>query len=296
MSKYTHFPNRITSGGVPIIGGGNSIPVKINGKYLIVDSNGGGDYLTLDGAVNVASSGDVIMLAEGHSESIASATSLVIDVAGIEIIGLGVGNKRPKFTFDATASRIPISADDVKISNLVFMCSIASIVSGVTVTGANVEIENCEWNLDATGLEFLQMLDLDTADNAHIVGCKFVAENIAGCNNAIRIDVSPGAMIEHCTFRGDYTTAVITGVAGSAAASVDIQVSNNLIENKDTTAGVCIDMTDTSTGIINDNRMFTLYATDVSAPFDPGNCLCIENYVVNAVDETGVISPTTPSA
>ena len=84
-------------------------------------------------------------------------------------------------------------------------------------------------------------------------------------------------------------------MAGTAAASVDLEVTNNLIENKDTTAGKCIDMHASSTGFISDNRMFTLYATNVTAPFGPGNCLCNQNYVVNAIDETGIVSPTTGS-
>ena len=305
MSFFTDYTNGITSLGIPVIGSGPQIPVT-TGNYYFVDSGNPNanvgtfdrPFATIDAAINscVADRGDVIIVGPGHTESIVSATDLVIDVDGIQIIGLGVGNNRPKLTFDDTDSRIPISADNVKISNVIFMCSLADIVSAITVTGANVEISGCEWNLDATGLEFLQMLDLDTADYAHIVGNKFVAENIAGTNTGIRIDASPGAVIEHNVFRGDYTTAAISGTAGSAAASVDVQVNHNLIENKDATAGIIIDMHDDSTGIISYNRMFTLYTTDISAPFDPGDCLCIENYVVNDEDETGAISPTTPSA
>ena len=297
MDKYTNFPNRITSGGVPIVGSGSQIPVTMTGKYFVVDSGGGGDYLTTDLAIGqcVADRGDVILLAEGHTESIIAATSLAMDVAGVQVIGMGVGNNRPQLTFDNTAARIPFSADNTKMSNVIFMCSLAAIVSAVTVTGANVEISDCEWNLDATGLEFLQMLDLDTADYAKILRNKFVAENIAGCNNAIRIDASPGAVINGNTFRGDYTTAAISGNAGSAATSDDIEISSNVIENLDTTAGVLVDVHDDTTGIIYDNDGFTLYATNVTTPFDTGDCLCNRNTVVNAVDETGIVVPTTPS-
>lgn len=298
----TNFPNGATSHGIPLIGSGR-IPVT-TGSYFWVDSGhlnasatGPGTIThprtTIDGAVNLctANAGDVIIVAPGHSESITAATSLAVDVAGITIIGLGVGNNRPQLTFDNTAGRIPISAANVRISNLIFMCSLAAVVSAVTVTGANAQIDNCEWNLDATGLEFLQMLDLDTADEAMIDNCRFVAENIAGCNTGIRIDVSPGATIRNCDFKGDYTTAVISGNAGSAAASVDLEVSNCKIENKDVTAGLLIDMHDDSTGVISDNRGFTEFTTAPETALDPGDCLCCENYVVNAVNESGTIVP-----
>jgi hypothetical protein len=252
---------------------------------------------TIDQAINkcTADAEDVIYVMPNHVEAIDAATDLVVDVNSINIIGLGTGQNRPILRYDGTAGRIPVSADNVTISNVIFMASIASIVSGVTVTGTYNEFHNCEWNFDATGIEFLQMLDIDTGDYTLINNCKFVAENIAGCNNAIRIDNSPGAAIRNCTFRGDYTTACITGVAGSAAASVDLELSGCFLENKDTTAGTLVDMTDTSTGIITNNRGFTLFTTNITAPWDGGNCLQSENYVVNAVDETGAVSPTTAS-
>ena len=304
MDGFTNHPEGLTSLGIPLIGSGK-IPVT-TGKYFFVDSGNPAanmgtfkqPYTTIDAAVNVCVTdrGDVIVVGPGHTETITAATSLAMDKAGVQVIGLGVGNNRPQLTFDNTAGRIPFTADNTKMSNIIFMCSLASIVSAVTVTGANVEISDCEWNLDATGLEFLQMLDLDTADYVKILRCKFVAENIAGCNTGIRIDASPGAEIKGCTFRGDYTTAVISGNAGSAATSDDIEISGCIIENLDTTAGLLIDVHDDTTGIIVDNDGFTSYATNVTAPFDTGDCFCNENYVVNAVDETGIVVPTTPSS
>lgn len=302
----TAFPNGISSFGIPVLGGGPQIPAS-TGSYFFVDSNTGSNgnpgtdpsrpLATIDYAVGLctANKGDVIVVMPGHSESIASATSLVLDVAGINIVGLGRGSLRPTLTFDATASRIPISAANVYVSGLIFMASIASIVSGVTITGNDVTLENCEFNLDATGIEFLQMLDIDAADGVTIRGCKFIAENIAGCNTGIRVDATTYLTIEGCEFRGDFTTAAISGTTGSGAASTDSAVLNNTIENLDTTAGQLLDHHDSSTGIVANNRGFTLYATNVTAPFDPGNCLNIENYVVNAVDEKGIVVPTTAS-
>lgn len=305
MGNLTNFPNGVSSFGVPVMGSGSLIPVT-TGTYFHVNSghtnaantNVGTDpsypLATIDAAVGkcTASAGDVIIVAPGHAETISAATSLVADVAGIAIIGLGWGRLRPTLTFSATASRIPISADNVLISNLVLVASIASIVSGVTVTGDDVTLDQIEIDLDETGVEFLQMLDIDAAARATVQNCRLIAENIAGCNTGIRVDATTYLRIINTEIRGDFTTAAISGNAGTGAASTDAAIVGCRIENLDTTAGLCIDMHDDSTGIISDNRLFTLFATAPETAFDPGACLVDETYVVNAIDESGTICPT----
>lgn len=305
MAKLTAHPNGISSFGVPVMGGG-TIPTT-TGDYYFVDSGSGASsndgksptraFATIDQAVNAAtaSNGDVIIVMPGHAETIASATSLVLDVAGLTIIGLGHGRNRPVLSFSATASRIPISADNIYVSNLVFLGAVADIVSGVTITGDDVTLHNCDFEVGSAILEFLQMLDIDAATRAVIDGCRFIANATAGTNNAIRIDATVDSVIQNCEFRGDFTTAAISGNAGTAAASTNVAVLNNLIENRDTTAGLLLDHHDNSTGITARNLGFTLFATAPETAFDPGNTLNCENYVVNAVDESGLIIPETLS-
>lgn len=303
----TNFPNGLSSFGVPLMGGGVRVPFT-TGTYFFVDSGTGDDtyndgltvstpLATIYAAIGkcTANAGDVISVFPGHAETIAAATSLVVDVAGISIIGLGQGDNRPVLTFSATASRIPVSADDVVIENLKFYSNIADVVSGVTVTGDNVVIRGGLWAGSAANKEFLQMLDLDAALNAVVEENEFRASTTAGTNNAIRVDVSHGAIIRNNRIKGDFTTAAVSGNAGSAAASTDLSVYGNRIQNVDTTAGLTIDMHDDSTGDIGPNWLFTLFATAPETAFDPGDCECVENYVVNAVNESGTICPTTLS-
>ncbi len=298
----THNPNGITSFGIPILGSGNGIPTT-TGSVFFVDSgagNAGNDgtapdnaLVTIDAAVNkcTASKGDVIIVMPGHAGDIASATSLVLDVAGVSIIGLGQGRNRPVLTFTATGSRIPISADNVLVSNIVLMASIAAIVSGVTVTGDDVVLDQVEFDLDATGVEFLQVLDIDAASRVTVQNCRLIVENIAGCNTGIRFDTTPYLRIVGCEFRGDFTTAAISGTAGSAAASTDVMIANNMIENLDTTAGLLIDAHDNGTGIISGTRGFTYLDSDPALAFDPGDMFCADNLIVNDENETAIQIP-----
>lgn len=304
--SLTNFPNGVTSFGVPVMGGGGVIPAT-TGTYFFVYSGDGADgnsglspddpLATIDAAINkcTADKGDVIIVMPGHAETITTAAGIVVDVNGISIIGLGNGRNRPVITFGATAARIPVSADNVVIRNLVFLSGIADVVSGVTVTGDDVALIECEWAVSGAALEFLQMLDIDTAVRCQVVGCRFLASTTAGTNTGIRLDTATACRIAHSELRGDFTTGAISGTAGSAAASTDVTIEHNLIENRDTTTGVCIDLHNSGTGIVANNRMFHLNESGAAAGFDPGNALNNENYVVNAVDETGLAVPTTAS-
>jgi len=91
---------------------------------------------------------------------------------------------------------------------------------------------------------------------------------------------------------GDFTDGAIIG---EGAASTGIVIKDNLIYNSDTTAGFVIDLNVACTGLLVKNNCGTLYATDPETTLDPGSLLCIENYVCNAVDESGALVPTTVS-
>jgi hypothetical protein len=60
---------------------------------------------TIDGAINkcTANQGDVIFVAEGHTETYTTTgAKFTADVAGITIIGLGTGSNRPTISYGHT--------------------------------------------------------------------------------------------------------------------------------------------------------------------------------------------------
>lgn len=74
--------------------------------------------------------GDVIMVKPGHRETISSATALALNVAGVAVIGLGLGNSRPTFVLDtATTANIPLRSANVSLQNLIFQANFADIAS-----------------------------------------------------------------------------------------------------------------------------------------------------------------------
>jgi len=305
ISSYPHgWKNGVAIRGVPIALTHPGQVFWVNGTTVLAKNGIGGSngndgsyqkpFATIDYAVGrcTANRGDIIMVMPGHSETISAATSLVLDVAGIAVIGLGSGSLRPDLNFSATAGSVEVDAADVTLVNLTFTADVSAVVVGLNVDANGFTMQNCEFTYNATGDDFITMVDIDAFDGTTIDGCKFIAEDTAGCAEAIRIDDAHNTTITNSHIYGDFTDGAIIG---EGALSTNLTITNNTIYNSDTTAGYVVDCNVASTGILANNRMGTLFATAPETALDPGSLLCLENYVVNAVDESGTIVPTTLS-
>ena len=291
----------------------NPLPVAPNAKIFFVASSDSVGYSDLqqefpvdkDGEVRVfttvaaaidacvADRGDVIYVMPGHLETISSATSVVFNKAGVSVIGLGTGSKRPEFNFSNTAGSLELDADNVRLSNFILKADVSAVVVGVNVDGDNVTIDNCLFTFNATGDDFVTMIDVDTVDGFTLKNCVLKAEEgAAGCAEAIRLDTANDCTIEGNHITGDFTDGAIIG---EGAAGINLVIKNNTIYNADTTAGFVIDLNVAFTGLLAYNACGTLFATAPETALDPGSLLSIENYVVNAVDETGTVVPVTAS-
>lgn len=291
--------------GVPVLGGAGSVP-PTTGSVFFVHSGTGNDstgngvtkenpFATIDYAIGkcTANKGDMIIVMEGHSENISAATSLVVDVAGVSIIGWGRGRLRPQLHFTNTAGTIEMDAANTRLSNLVLLASVSAVVVGINVDADGVMLDNLEFGYVDTGDDFVTMVDVDAFDYAEIVNCRFLAESgAAGAAEAIRLDDCHFVRIVNNWFSGQWSDSVIVG---EGAAGTDLLLAENQMYNADTGDANGIDLNVAFTGIISNNRIGTLYAVAVANLLDPGSCLCSENYGVNAIDETAIVLGT-PSA
>jgi len=146
-------------------------------------------FTSLDTAIGscVANRGDVILLSPGHVETIASAGAIAVDVAGVQILGLGSGADRPTFTFSAVDSTITISAASVTFKNFIVKPSIDSVVSPIVVSGANCTLDFETQDASALIECVRALLTTAAADNLdlNLVYKGFIAGN--ACVNAVRL-------------------------------------------------------------------------------------------------------------
>lgn len=302
----SNFPSGFAHGvnirGLPLLS-------SYGGKVFWIDSVNGSDgnskatfdrpMASLNGVMDkcTANRGDIIMAKPGHAENVSTALTQVMDVAGVALVGLGAGSLMPTFTFTATGGSFEIDAANVLVANVRFLTSISAVVVGVNIDANYVTLSGCQFDWDATGDDFLIMVDAAGVTHFAAEDCKFEAEVAAGAAEAIRLNRADNARIVRNQFFGDFSAAVILGdsdTAGGASAGHDLLIANNLIYNADTAAAQNgIDINDATTGVIADNRIGTLQGTDVHSLLDPGSCLCLQNYAVNAVNEHGLVTPTT---
>lgn len=146
---------------------GNQSIVANQGNSYFVDSGATGAadtragtswatcLATIDGAINkcTANQGDVIYVAEGHTETYTTTgAKFTADIAGITIVGLGTGSDRPTISFGHTGTTTTISAANVTIVNLLFVTAVNAVVTYGTISGADCTLIDCE-SRDAANVE-----------------------------------------------------------------------------------------------------------------------------------------------
>lgn len=176
----TNFPTGITSKGIPVEGGGIGDPQLTLGNTFFVDSghnnadddnsgkNSNQPLATLDAAIGkcTATNGDIIYVAPGHTETYSAAGALTLDVAGVTIIGMGVGNARPTITFDTAATvDIDVTAADVQIHNMIFSMNYADVTQVFDLSAAGFTINQCRFVDAATNMNFVDLVVGTTTDN-----------------------------------------------------------------------------------------------------------------------------------
>ncbi len=191
----------------------------VTGQIIFVNSatgNSNGDgtslrpFSTLESAMNKSglSAGDAIILMEGHAETISGAAGAAIDVAGVSVIGLGVGNKRPTFSFSATASTIVMTAASCSLRNIITKATVDSVVSCIVVSAAGCTIDVEHQDTSAAVEAVRVVLTTSAADN---LTCNVVYKGFTAGNatvNTVRLVGVDNARV-NVDFYGVVTTAIV---------------------------------------------------------------------------------------
>ena len=100
--------------------------------------------------------GDTVLVLPGHTEDISSADQMSNLVAGTQIVGLGSGTNRPRFTWTTATSTFLFDVDDVSITNCTLKLACSSnggvtVAAPITVSGNGCSIDGCDirWGDDA---------------------------------------------------------------------------------------------------------------------------------------------------
>ncbi len=255
--------------GAPLLPGGGSIPLGSNYVFLCNASWAGGSdgnpgtadspVATLDYAVGLctANAGWIIVAMQGHAENIASNTALLLDVAGITIIGLGTGANRPTFTLTtANTCRIPVSAANIKIQNCIFVGNFLSIATCFLLTTApGFWVDSCAFRDTSAVLGFLSIITTTVSVNCD--GLMFTNNEVQSdatttpgpaivvLNTLDRLTVT-GNVITHSTISNNVSALV----SHAALVVTHLNMGNNTVYsvNTDTATGGLLLTTTATTG------------------------------------------------
>lgn len=262
----------MTEAGAPA--GGDVFYVDGNsGNAANTASSGQGDswdlpFSTVNYAISRCSNnaGNVILVAADHAETIADTNDdnvsgtvtdeFCVDKTGITIVGLGENTRRPTFTLaTATDARIDVRAANCTLCNLIFYNNVADNVAMLDAqAGADgLTIENCKFWESGTGAEsILQVLITAACNDVTIRGCRFynVDTNDGGLASIKLEGASDRIRIIDNVFDGDWNEQMIDA---DTAASTEVEVRGNVMNNVDTGVACVLDFHDSTTGMVVDN-------------------------------------------
>lgn len=230
---------------------------------------------TIMGAIGacVADRGDTILVASNHDETVTGAAGIALSVNGVSLVGLGNGADRPTITFTtSTAAQMTVTGAEVLVKNLQFTCGIDAQVAMISVTGTDVQFQNCEFDTNSATIgAVLGILSGATSDRLTINQCRFLgpATNSGTTTTAqIQYESAVDIQITNNYMTGKMTQAILN-VTGTVLRGV---IANNYIVVATGTKAIAV--ATASTPFITNNRMNVASGTTpiiAAAGFVAGN-------------------------
>jgi len=247
---------------------------------------------TIDEAIGLctASRGDIIYVAQGHAETVASATGLVCDVAGVSIIGIGNGSLIPTITLGtATTAKISVTAANVRLSNLKIVSDLADVAEGIdpTATADGLIVDNCIFADGGAAKELVIAINVTAdCDNIRLINNQFSSSATSNTTNAIVLaGGSDNSVIAGNSIYGTYTAG---GILASAAASINLTVTDNIVGAID---AIAYAGNASTTGLFARNLLGANTTSIAAALTGVDAMYCWENYVTGALGASGIIYP-----
>jgi hypothetical protein len=311
----TNFSGGVSSYGVPVLPG---VPLT-TGKYWFVcnrtganGSNGNpGDradqpFATMQGAIAActAGNGDVIIVGPGHAETV-TATSIALNVAGVQIYGVGEGLARPTFTFGAAAATITVSAANCSWSGCHFKANFVDVAAAFTLGAAkDFRLENNTFLDISSILNFLSIVVTGATANA-ADGLKVLNNWYQGLAATANAFVSILGNCDRLIINDNHVDKLATNDAGqfvtiAALVLMAAQIKRNTLQvlgATGSTVGIFLTgSSTTNTGVVSDNRVASLDTTTELISTTGTKFKFFENYYTGTADATGKLWPAVDAA
>lgn len=199
-------------------------------------------HTTLNSALAQCRSGvgDVVVCLPGHSESIATADAMSSLVAGTQIVGVGVGNMRPTFTWTASGSTFLLDVANVSISNCILNfdpgAGTVNVAAPITASAAGCSIINCKIRMgtDANSKVTIGLTTTAGATDFTFAGNEVYGATAAEATTLIQLVGAVRLKFLGNSIVGATSAATVGVVRFLTTASTDIKFFNNTLRQNKT--------------------------------------------------------------
>lgn len=296
LKKFKLYPEDMVGAGMPFFG-----------KTFYVNSSNGSDtanageqledaLATIDAAINkcTADNGDVILVMPGHTE--ASTSSIAMDVAGVTILGLGTGTKKPTVTSGNATAAVIMSAAGCRLSGIRFALGAvaATVTNAINITADGCQVDDCETVAHATS-QFTNHLTATDASGVKILNNSFKSLAAAGSTSGIVVDGCDDLEIGYNFVFGHFGEHALDNTTPASCDEIlHANIHHNSIANESVTAGdLAVELDANATGFFAYNNLMSGLAT-TAAGYDIGNMVSIESYIADdiGIDVHGIVLGT----
>jgi hypothetical protein len=231
------------------------------------------------------------MIKPGHAENISAAAGITVDVAGVAIVGLGVGSLVPKFSFTAAAATFVISAADCSFYNIEWQANFADVTMGLDVSGVDgLTFDSCRFTEAGTDLNFVDTIDLATgADNISFNKCTFIGADAA--NDSFITGVAHnGFYLSDCYFAMNVAQTAVVGLIETSGNCTNMWIKDCAFRSN-VDGALFLDFNGAANGGVIQWCMFSSLdvAGAVTAGFDATGAHVFECYVAGEADSYGIL-------
>ncbi len=237
---------------------------------------------TLQEAIDLASAGDFVDVAEGHYESGTDPNLWEADVNGLTIRHYGNEARQGRYNFADTDTTIKISAANVKVYGGRYEAGIDAVVMGfdVAANADGFKLIGARFPEPTTSSwEFVRAIVSTTgADRVGIIGCDYANVGATGATNFIDLDT--GIVDEMDIIGNRIKGEFAEGAIHSDKACTSMWIEGNAVTNI-TSGEHGIEFTTAATGVLKDNVVST---NAIGNSYDVGS---LEELGANLWDDYG---------
>jgi hypothetical protein len=255
--------------------------------------------------------GDVVVVLEGHAESLAVADSIPDLVAGTTIISAGTpgASNNPTLTWSATASSLLLNVADVTIAGFNFVWNaVDGLVAPLTVTATGCRVVGNHITVADADEGALKGVEVSTGGSRFM----FTGNTVVGVGEAQPLTsavVLVSAAVDDVAIEGNYIAAAnpgtsVLGLIAVTAAATNLRIRYNEVIQLETAGTALFGITVgdvAATGTISRNfcKIGSAVTTTTSG-FTVGTAGLVgvglfENYCADSAAASGVLSPVASS-